>query len=253
MSDYFDLQVNGYGGIDFNCDDLSAADLHAVCARLEADGVAGILATIITEKLDVMAARLGRIAQLRERDALARKIIAGVHIEGPFLNSRDGFRGAHPAEAIVPADVETMKRLIEAADGLTRLVTLAPESDENQEVTRWLTQNGVKVAAGHSDAALDQLKAACDAGLSLFTHLGNGCPLQLERHDNIVQRALGLRERLWCCFIADGAHIPVFRVEKLSALCRNRALHYRDGCHRACWSGAGTLHLFALDFAHRRR
>ena len=210
MCDYFDLQVNGYGGVDFNRDDLSADDLHAACQKLRDDGVSGILATIITEELDVMQARLRRIATLRERDELARQLIAGFHIEGPFINPNPGFRGAHPADAIAPADEEAMKRLLEAAGGLTRLVTLAPERDAGCKVTRLLVESGVRVAAGHCDASLDQLKAACEAGLSLFTHLGNGCPMELNRHDNIVQRALSLSERLWCCFIADGAHVPFF-------------------------------------------
>jgi N-acetylglucosamine-6-phosphate deacetylase len=55
---------------------------------------------------------------------------------------------------------------------------------------------------------MDQLKAAIDAGLSMFTHLGNGCPMQMHRHDNIVQRALSLSDQLWLMFIADGSHVP---------------------------------------------
>jgi len=71
-----------------------------------------------------------------------------------------------------------------------------------------LAGGGVVVSAGHTDASLDQLRAAIDAGLSMFTHLGNGCPMTMHRHDNIVQRALHLRERIWLCFIADGVHVP---------------------------------------------
>lgn len=210
MSDFFDLQVNGYAGVDFNQDDLSADDLHAVCARLERDGVGGILATIITEKLDVMEARLRRIVELRERDERVSKIIAGFHIEGPFINETAGFRGAHPLDAVKPANLDDAKRLLDAASGLTRLVTLAPERDEAQCVTRFLCDNGVRVAAGHCDASRDQLEAALDAGLSLFTHLGNGCPMEMNRHDNIVQRVLSLGDRIWKCFIVDGAHVPFF-------------------------------------------
>jgi N-acetylglucosamine-6-phosphate deacetylase len=70
-----------------------------------------------------------------------------------------------------------------------------------------LARRGIKVAAGHCDPSLDQLNAAIDAGLTHFTHLGNGCPMQMHRHDNIVQRALSLHEKLWLCFIADGAHV----------------------------------------------
>src|SRR4030095_15427595 len=105
------------------------------------------------------------------------------------------------------ADRDSMRRLLDAADGLARLVTLSPESDPGFAVTRMLAAEDVRVSAGHTNASLDELKAAIDAGLSMFTHLGNGCPMQMHRHDNIIQRALSLSDKLWICFIADGAHV----------------------------------------------
>jgi N-acetylglucosamine-6-phosphate deacetylase len=204
---FFDLQLNGYKGTDFNSDELSAPALHEACESLRADGVAGVLATVITDALDRMAARLARIAAIRRDDTLVREVIWGVHIEGPFLNETPGYVGAHSPEHVRPASVEAVKRLLDAADGLTRLVTLAPERDEDMRVTRFLAEQGVIVSAGHCDASLDQLRAAIDAGLSMFTHLGNGCPMLMHRHDNIVQRVLSLADRLWVCFIADGVHV----------------------------------------------
>ena len=187
---YFDLQVNGFAGVDFNADELEADALHAACAALAAGGVEGILATIITDHVEIMERRLMRLAQLRGRDALARRLIAGIHIEGPFINEREGYRGAHPVDAIRSADVGCMARLLAAADGLTRLVTLAPERDPGLRVTRMLASQGIVVAAGHTDAGLDDLRAALDVGLTMVTHLGNGCPTMMPRHDNIIQRAL---------------------------------------------------------------
>jgi N-acetylglucosamine-6-phosphate deacetylase len=205
---HFDLQVNGYGGVDFNRDGLTADDLHTACERLEADGVDGILATIITDHVDLMCGRLRTLAAWRARDPLAARLIAGLHIEGPFVNETDGYRGAHPRDAIRPAEVETMKLLLDASADLTRIVTLAPERDPHLAVTRMLTAQGIVVSAGHCDPTLDQLRAAIDSGLTMFTHVGNGCPMQMHRHDNIVQRALSLSDKLWLCFIADGAHVP---------------------------------------------
>jgi len=205
---YFDLQVNGYGGVDFNQGDLSADKLHQACAKLREDGVEGILATFITETVDVMYRRVARLADLRNRDPLAREVIAGIHVEGPFISPVTGFVGAHPKDAVLPATPEVAAKLLDAGAGLVRLVTLAPESDDGFRTTSFLAKQDVRVAAGHTDASIDQLRGACDAGLSLFTHLGNGCPMQMHRHDNIIQRALHLRERLWICFIADGVHVP---------------------------------------------
>ena len=210
MAQCFDLQVNGYAGVDFNKDDLAAEELHHACARMDADGVDGFLATIITEHVDLMCRRLARLVTLREADPLAERLIAGFHIEGPFINEADGYRGAHPLDAVRPADIGTMKRLLDAGGGFTRIVTLAPERDAGLQVTTLLTHQGIVVSAGHCNPTLDELRAAIDAGLSMFTHLGNGCPLELPRHDNIVHRVLSCSDHLWISFIADGVHIPFF-------------------------------------------
>ncbi|MCS7049315.1 MAG: N-acetylglucosamine-6-phosphate deacetylase [Verrucomicrobiae bacterium] len=207
---FFDLQVNGYGGVDFNQDDLTAEQFHHACERLLADGVAGILATIITEEVPRMCHRLRRIVELRAADPLAQRVVAGLHVEGPFLNPEPGYRGAHPVDAIQPASLNVAKRLVEAGQGLVRLVTLAPEQDAGGVVTRWLAGQDIVVSAGHTNASREQLQQALDAGLTMFTHLGNGCPMQLPRHDNIIQRVLSLADRFWICFIADGIHVPFF-------------------------------------------
>lgn len=226
---YFDLQVNGYGGVDFNSDDLSAEALHRSCEALKRDGAGAILATIITEKIDLMVARLKRLAELRERDPLAKQIIAGIHIEGPFISEATGYRGAHPADAVMPAIVDVAKRLHDACGGLLRVLTLAPETDAKSATTAWLANNSVTVSAGHTDASLDQLKAACDAGLGMFTHVGNGCPMHgMHRHDNIIQRALNLREKLWLCFIADMVHVPAVALANYLTLAGDRAVVVTD-------------------------
>ena len=82
--------------------------------------------------------------------------------------------------------------------------------DSDARVTQHLTNAGIVVAAGHSDASLNDLQRSIDQGLKLFTHLGNGCPGLLPRHDNIVQRVLSVSEQLKISFIADGHHVPAF-------------------------------------------
>jgi N-acetylglucosamine-6-phosphate deacetylase len=208
MVQMVDLQVNGFGGVDFNQDSLTAEDLHKACVQLASHGIEAILATVISEKIEVMAHRLANLARLRLLDPQAEKIIAGFHIEGPFLSAEPGYRGAHPSEVIHPANADEMRRLLDAAQGFTRVVTLAPEVDPGYKVTRMLADQGITVSAGHCNPSLDELRGATDAGLRMFTHLGNGCPMQLPRHDNIIQRALSQADKLWLCFIADGIHVP---------------------------------------------
>ncbi len=207
---FFDLQVNGYAGADFNGDRLSDEQVSRAAQQLRADGVGGILATVITDELPAMCRRLARLAALREQNADLSAMIHGFHIEGPFLNPQPGYIGAHPAQAACAADRDQMEQLLAAAGGATRIVTLAPECDPGLRLTRWLADQGIVVSAGHCNPTLDQLKAAIDQGLTMVTHLGNGCPLEIHRHDNIIQRALYFAPHLWIGWIADGVHVPLF-------------------------------------------
>jgi N-acetylglucosamine-6-phosphate deacetylase len=213
MSGFVDLQVNGYGGVDFNADHLSDEDANCVTERLAADGVSSALATIITAPIDAMARRIARVAELIETAPEFARIIAGIHIEGPFISAREGYVGAHPAAHVIPAKMEAANRLLDSGRGHVKLLTLAPESDADAVVTRSLSDRGVLVAAGHCDASLDQLHQSIDAGLALFTHLGNGCPARMHRHDNIIQRVLSIGDRLSISFIADGHHVPPFALK----------------------------------------
>lgn len=203
-----DLQVNGYAGVDFNRDGLTPEDLARACRAMREAGVGGILATIITDEIDLMCDRLRRLVEGREQDTLAREMILGLHIEGPFINETPGYVGAHPQKSVRPANLEDMRCLLDACQGLARLVTLAPERDAGFAVTQFLADQGILVSAGHCDASLDELRGAIEAGLRMFTHVGNGCPMVMHRHDNIIQRALSLADQLWLCFIPDGVHIP---------------------------------------------
>lgn len=206
---YFDLQINGYAGVDFNSP-TTVESLHHACQRLKDDGVTGILATIITDERDGMCQRLKSLVKARQQDPLIREMLVGFHIEGPFINPQPGYVGAHPVSHVRPANLDDLKRLLDAAADLTRIVTLAPEVDRDQRMISWLSSQGVVVSAGHCNPDHQTLCRAIDAGLSMFTHLGNGCPRLMERHDNIIQRVLANSDRLWIGWIADGVHVPFF-------------------------------------------
>lgn len=224
MQRYLDLQVNGYAGVDFNADDVPVESIVVACERLRSHGVESILATLITDDVERMCHRIQTICRARTSNVLVADVICGFHLEGPFLNPQPGYIGAHPAEFALPADLGLMQQLFDAAEGLLRIVTLAPECDAGSKVTRWLADRRVIVSAGHCDPTLDQLRASIDRGLSMFTHLGNGCPLQLNRHDNIIQRVLRLADHLMIGFIADGIHVPFFALENYLQV---------SGCDRA--------------------
>ncbi len=203
----FDLQINGYAGVDFCSSELSLEQMERTCHALEADGVDSVLVTVITDSIADMDLKLRNLVSIREASAVVRKVFSGIHIEGPFISPERGYVGAHPPESVVSASLDDAKRLVDASNGLTKVVTLAPERDPGFAVTRYLAEQGVIVSAGHCDPSTDDLQGAIDNGLCMVTHFGNGCPVALDRHDNVLQRFLSFRESLWFCFIPDGAHI----------------------------------------------
>ena len=246
VAPHIDLQVNGYAGIDFNSEDLTLEEMRRACDQLYADGTEAIVATIITDTIAVMSRKLQRLVKLRKQDERIARMVVGLHIEGPFISAEAGYRGAHPVDAIRPANMDAMKQLLDAADGLTRIVTLAPECDEGLATTRFLADQGVVVSAGHCNPSLEQLDAAIDAGLSMFTHLGNGCPMQMHRHDNIVQRVLARADKLWLCFIADHVHIPPPALANYLQLAGDRAIVVSDAM-AAAGLGPGRYRISRWD------
>lgn len=207
---FVDIQVNGYAGVSFHEKPLTPPEIQHVAKKLREAGTRTILPTIVTHDLDMMCLLLRTMRELIEKEGL-RKLMPAFHLEGPFLSPVEGYRGAHMVQHIRPATVDVMERLFDAAGGAEWLamVTLAPEVDGNLATTRWLVERGVVVAAGHTDAPLEVMRDAEAAGISLFTHLGNGCAISVHRHDNILNRALSL-ERMKYAAIPDGAHVPFF-------------------------------------------
>ena len=205
---YLDLQVNGAYGVDFNDDSLTSEGLELACIKLQESGVAGFLATIITDSIDTMCRRIRKIVGILEAKPELGLLVRGIHVEGPFLSNQSGYFGTHPQQYIMPANERATMRLLDAGGGWIRLFTLAPEQDPDGQAIRRLCSENVLVFAGHTDANFESLQRAIDQGLVGFTHLGNGCVHQVDRHDNIIQRVLALRDQLHITLIADGIHLP---------------------------------------------
>ena len=164
---YFDIQVNGYARIDFNSLQFNSDQADMVYSKLTEDNVEGILATIITDDFDRMIKKINNIVSIINNNKNFKEIVKGLHIEGPFLNPENGYRGAHSEKSIVPANIEMMKQILDASEGLVKLVTLAPECDHDNEVTEYLALQNIVVSAGHSNASIEDLKKAIDKGLKI--------------------------------------------------------------------------------------
>ena len=202
-----DLQVNGYGGHDLNDGELSAGKVEALSEDLCREGIAAYLPTLITADKNSICRRLSAIKEASEKLPYSRQMIAGIHIEGPHISSKDGPRGAHPKEHIRPPSMEEFENWQEAAGGLVTMITIAPELDGAIDYLREIAKRGVIVALGHSDASEEDIYKATDAGARISTHLGNGLAATLPRHPNAVWAQLA-EDRLSASLILDGHHLP---------------------------------------------
>jgi N-acetylglucosamine-6-phosphate deacetylase len=206
---WFDFQINGFGGIDFQSDAVSLAEMeHAVGVMLR-HGVAGMYLTLITDDIDAHCRRLENFEKLCAASPTIAKMIVGYHIEGPWLSPEPGYRGAHPPGPMHAPSMAEFERLQSAAGGRVRLITLAPEWPGSMECIAAITRARVHVSLGHTNASETQIDEAIRAGARFATHVGNGTPLEMHRHDNVVQRLLA-RDELIACLIPDGIHLPPF-------------------------------------------
>ncbi|ABM57159.1 N-acetylglucosamine-6-phosphate deacetylase [Verminephrobacter eiseniae] len=204
----FDIQVNGFSGIDFNdaCAISGEALDHALGAML-ATGVTACLPTIITGTRDEMDARLRALDRAARASRLGAAMIPGYHLEGPFLNPMDGYAGCHPADSMAQPDPEWVSCFERALSRPILMVTYAPERDDNERFAKSLHAQGKILSVGHSAADIETVARAAHAGACMCTHLGNGVPQLLPKFNNTIQAQLGCDD-LCASFIADGLHIP---------------------------------------------
>ena len=241
----FDLQVNGFAGVDFQQNDLPPRDLLRAVKALRAHKTTRILLTLITDHVDRLCFKLERAEKARKRYPLIAATVVGYHLEGPYLLAQPGFSGAHPARYMKPPRIAEFERLWSASGGNLRLITLAPELAGSAEFIQYVVSRGVRAAIGHSDADERAIDEAIQAGLSLCTHLGNAVPQLIPRHDNIMQRLLA-RDELYATFIPDGLHLPPFVLKNfVRAKPVNRVLFTTD-CMAAAGAPPGYYHLGKL-------
>ena len=204
----FDLQVNGFAGVDFNDPSLTGEKVSEAAGRMQRAGVTRFLATLISAPLDRFAACARVLA------AASTPALAGLHMEGPYISPEDGARGAHRREDVSPPSLEDFARRQESAGGRIRLVTVAPEVAGVLPLIEQLVKDGVRVAIGHTAATPQQVRDAVSAGATMSTHLGNGCAQMLPRHPNFIWEQLAADE-LIAGMIVDGHHLPPATVKSM--------------------------------------
>jgi N-acetylglucosamine-6-phosphate deacetylase len=194
---FVDMHVHGGGGTSFtegsSHDATNAVEFH------RRHGTTSLVASLVTAPLADLEARAAMLASLADEG-----VIAGVHLEGPFLSPVR--RGAQDPRHMLAPDVAVFERLHAAARGHLRVLTLAPELPGAIPVIKAAARAGVTVAVGHTDATAEVTSAAIEAGATHATHLFNGMRPPHHREPGAAGALLD-RDEVSCEVIADGVHL----------------------------------------------
>jgi N-acetylglucosamine-6-phosphate deacetylase len=199
---FFDIQVNGGGGVLLNTTPTPAG-IETIAAAHRSFGTVAVLPTVITDAPNVLEAAVEAAIAAKNSPG-----VIGLHIEGPHIAvSR---RGTHAERHIRPLDDHTLKLVRELRNaGLATLITVAPESATPVQV-KALHDLGAVVSIGHSDATAADTMALVAAGASCFTHLFNAMSPMLNRAPGVTGAAIA--GDAWCSIIADGIHVDPMMV-----------------------------------------
>ena len=194
---FVDMHVHGGGGASFSAgtaeEALTVADTH------RRHGTTTMIASTVPGALGELARQAGELSELVEQGDLA-----GIHFEGPFISSQRC--GAHDPALLRDPDPAEVRKLVDAARGTARMMTLAPELPGGLDSVRLLADHGVIAAVGHTAATYDATREAVEAGARVATHLFNAMPALGHRAPGPIA-ALLEDERVTVELINDGVHL----------------------------------------------
>ena len=203
---YVDLQINGYMGVDFSDPALTEDQFLTTADHIFKSGTSLFLPTIVTSSKEVYLRNLGIMYRAAESHGLLKNI-PGTHLEGPFISPKPGAVGAHRPEFVREPDCAFFDEILERSNNYVTLLSVAPEVPGMDQLISHAVSKGVVVSCGHQLAGAEDLERAAKAGAKLLTHLGNGCPNLIDRHNNMIWAGMACDD-LSAMIIADGHHLP---------------------------------------------
>ena len=193
---FVDIHNHGGGGASFSG---TAEDVLTAIRTHRVHGTTTLVASTVTDDMDFLVKQAGLLSELAEQGD-----IAGIHFEGPFISPCR--KGAHSEELLRDPDPAEVRKLIDAARGRAKMVTLATELPGGIDSVRLLAEHGVIAAIGHTNATYEQTVAAIDAGATVATHLFNAMPQIGHRAPGPIT-ALLEDDRVTVELIDDGIHL----------------------------------------------
>ncbi len=217
---FIDLQLNGCGGVMFN-DAITSVTLDTLHQTNLKSGTTSFLPTLITTSDAAMISALAVVREYREHHPYS---VLGLHLEGPYLNPKR--KGIHNESYIRKPDRAILQQIAKSGQEIVKLVTLAPEMVEADDI-QCLAAQGIVVSAGHSDASFEQGVAGFSAGIRMVTHLFNAMSPWLGRSPGLVG-AVFSRDDVYAGIIADGEHVHFDSIRLAKRLKQDKLLLVTD-------------------------
>lgn len=204
---FFDNQINGFAGVSFSFggSNLTMEGVEKATAELWKKGVTTYLPTLTTNSKEVLVESFKILAEATNNIKL-KGSIPGFHLEGPYINPEDGFRGAHPKQFVRLPNWSEFMEFYQASGEKIMQVTIAPEMEGAQDFIKKASELGITIALGHHNANTEQVNLAVKNGARISTHLGNGCANMINRHRNPLWPQLANND-LKISIICDGFHL----------------------------------------------
>jgi len=197
---FIDLHVHGVGICDLYKD--TSLGIKKMAKILASQGVTSFLPTLITAPIEKIIESISVISECSNEQYGAN--ILGINMEGPFLNEEK--RGAHPLKYIKAPNLPDLKKIIDAAQGKLKMMTIAPELPGAMDLVSSLKQNGVIPAMGHTTATYEDTVSALDGGINYICHIFNAMPPFHHRSPGPIPAIL-IKKDVFVEIIADGVHL----------------------------------------------
>lgn len=197
------IDTHIHGAMGHNYMEATPEAFSAISDYLVKSGVTSCLATTTSAEIDEELTALEAIGKAAASPVEGEAEILGAHLEGPFISVKN--KGAHRKESIREITRAELEKIVSAANGKLRVVTMAPEKENAAEAIKYLTKNGVSVSVGHTEADCAVTEQALRCGANRATHLYSAMPPMHHRAPGPVPPLL-LDDDVFIELTADGIH-----------------------------------------------
>lgn len=214
---FIDIHCHGGGGKYFSAS--TSGEIHSVIQTHRGHGTTSIIASLVSEPIEVLKQQIRRLAPFYENGQ-----IAGIHLEGPYLSTAKC--GAHDPSLLLNPDINEIKEILDVAQGSIKMITIAPELAGATEAIKYLGAAGVLVAIGHTNGGFIDAATAANSGAQIVTHFMNAMDKSLSK-DSLASFVVA-DERLSIELILDGHHISFATAREIYSALGSRTIFITD-------------------------